>query len=468
MSKPPDYEELMTLVSRLLDGQLDGAGRARLTELMLADPNARRVYRQMVDQEVEFGCRFVAEANRELAVHANVVPFDFAAEGAATRRMWLLRLAAVAAVVLVPLLVWLVNRTPERSASPAFVVRVEPGRGELRQLDSQGRAAVIGAPMDLKAATRVALSGKDATASLVFPDASRVELSGPTEVSVLPGGTTMLQLHRGQLSAALGTNLSRAPFHLQTSNALVRAEGTRFTLRETGGLTEVSVEAGRARLTRRADGREVEIKTGQFAVADGRMDWRVGYLPAEDGRWGEDFEGGLPTGWRGQLVSEGLPPGSKHGLKAVRTQEPWGTFHVVEPPAEWNHGLVILNTNSVLHLTYRMGKPTWLNVFMHTIPPHAAPGEKAMFVLRSAEFPGARTGWATVSIPFARFVRKVPDAVTGELRFTGGQPMNGERVCTIVFTAPHELDLVFDKIWVTPEGPTEETVQLLPTKDKAP
>lgn len=464
MTKPANYEELTTLVSRLLDEQLDEAGQARLNELLLADPLARRVYLQMVDQEVEFGCRFVAEANRELAAHANVVPFDFAAEGAATRRMWFLRLAAAAALVAVPLLAWLLNQPAERGGSSAIVARIEPGKGEVQLLDGQGTATPLKSSTELKSASRVVLNGKDAMASLVFPDASRVELSGPTEVSVLPDGATMLQLHRGQLLAVLGTNLARAPFHLRTSNALVRVEGTRFTVRETAGLTEVSVEAGRARLTRRADGREVEIKTGQFAVADGRMDWRVGYLPAEDGRWGEDFEGGLPTGWRGQLVSEGLPPGSKHGLKAVRTQEPWGTFHVVEPPAEWNHGLVILNTNSVLHLTYRMAKPTWLNVFMHTIPPNAATGEKAMFVLRSEQFPGYRQEWATVSIPFARFSRKVPDPVTGEMQFIGGPPKPGERVCTIAFTAPHELDLVFDKIWVTPDGPAEETVQLLPTK----
>lgn len=462
MTKPDQYEELTTLVSRLLDRQLDDAGQARLNQLLLADPKARRVYLQMVDQEVEFGCRFVAEADRELAAQANIVPFDFAAEQASARRTWILRLAAAAAIVAAPLLVWLLNR-PVGDA-PATVAHIEPGRGVVQLLDGQGKATPVKAPAELKSAARVVLNGKDAMALLVFPDASRIELSGPTEVSVSANGTTMLQLHRGHLSAALGTNLARSPFHLQTSNALVRAEGTRFTVRETAGLTEVSVEAGRARLTRRTDGREVEIKAGQFAVADGRMDWRVGYLPADDGRWSEDFETGLPTGWRGQLVSEGLPPGSKHGLKAVRTQEPWGTFYVVEPPAEWNHGLVILNTNSVLHLTYRMAKPTWLNVFMHTIPPNAAPGEKAMFMLRSEQFPGARMEWATVSIPFARFNRKVPDPVTGEMQFIGGPPKNGERSCTIVFTAPHELDLVFDKIWVTPDGPAEETVQLLPTK----
>lgn len=468
MTKPDQYEELAALVSRLLDQQLDDAGQARLNELLLADPKARRVYLQMVDQEVEFGCRFLAEANRELAAQANVVPFDFVAERAAARRTWMLRLAAAAAIVAAPLLVWLLNRPAERGDSSAIVARVELGRGEVQLLDGQGKAMPLKASTELRSASRVALSGKDATASLVFPDATRIELSGPTEVSVLPNGTTMLQLHRGHLSAALGTNLARSPFHLQTGNALVRAEGTRFTVRETAGLTEVSVEAGRARLTRRTDGREVEIKTGQFAVADGRMDWRVGYLPADDGRWSEDFETGLPTGWRGQLVSEGLPPGSKHGLKAVRTQEPWGTFYVVEPPAEWNHGLVILTTNSVLHLTYRMAKTTWLNVFMHTIPPNAAPGEKAMFILRSEQFPGYRREWATVSIPFARFNRKVPNPMTGEMQFIGGPPRNGERACTIVFTAPHELDLVFDKIWVTPDGSTEETIQLLPTKDKAP
>lgn len=462
MSKPANYEELTLLVSRLLDGQLDEAGQARLNELLLSGPEARRVYRQMVDQEVEFGCRFMAEADRELAAQGNIVPFDFAAERAAARRTWVLRLAAAAAIVAAPLLAWLLNRPAERGVSSAIVARIEPGRGEVQLLDGQGKATPVKASTELKSAARVALNGKDASAALVFPDATRIELSGPTEVGVMPDGTTMLQLHRGHLSAALGTNLARGPFHLQTSNALVRVEGTRFTARETAGLTEVSVEAGRARLTRRADGREVEIKTGQFAVADGRMDWRIGYLPADDGRWGEDFETGLPTGWRGQLVSEGLPPGSKHGLKAVRTQEPWGTFDVVELPAEWSHGLIALNTNSVLHLTYRMAKPTWLNVFMHTIPPNAAPGEKAMFVLRSEQFPGARTEWATVSIPFARFVRKVPDPVTGEMQFKGGPPKIGERACTIVFTAPHELDLVFDKIWVTPDGPAEETVQLLP------
>jgi len=460
VSKPHDYEELTELVSRLLDEQLDEAERARLNDLLLSGPEARRVYRQMVDQEVEFGCRFMAEADRELAAQGNIVPFDFAAERAAARRTWILRLAAAAAMVAAPVLVWLANRTPR--VTPAIVARVEPGRGELQLLDQQGKAVVITTPVELKGGAKVALNGKDASASLVFPDQSRITLAGPGEVSVQPDGATMLQLQRGHLSATLGTNLARGPFHLQTSNALVRVEGTRFTARETAGLTEVSVEAGRARLTRRADGREVEIRTGQFAVADNRMGWVVGYLPGDDGRWSEDFENGLPTGWRGQLVSEGLPPDSKHGLKAVRTQEPWGTFDVVELPAEWNHGLFILNTNSVLHLTYRMAKPTWLNVFMHTIPPHAAPGEKAMFVLRSEQFPGARTEWATVSIPFARFVRKVPDPVTGELHFTGGPPRAGERACTIAFTAPHELDLVFDKIWVTPDGPAEEKVQLLP------
>lgn len=461
MSKPANYEELTTLVSRLLDEQLDEPGRARLNELLLSGPEARRVYRQMVDQEVEFGCRFTAEADRELAAQGSIVPFDFATERSAARRAWIFRLAA-AAILMTPLLVWLVNRTPR--VAPAIVARVEPGRGVLQLLDQQGKAVVIATPVDLKAGARVALNGKDASASLLFPDRSRIELTGPGEVSVQPDGTTMLQLHRGGFTATLGTNLSRAPFHLRTGSAVIRVEGTRFTVRETGELTEVSVEEGRARLTRRTDGREVEIKTGQFAVVDNRMGWMVGYLPSDDGRWGEDFENGLPTGWRGLLVSEGLPPGSKHGLKAVRTESPAGVFCVVEPPADWSHGLIALNTNSVLHLTYRMAKPTWLNVFMHTIPPNAAPGEKAMFILRSTEFPGDRREWATVSIPFARFVRKVLDPVTGEMQFKGGPPKSGERACTIVFTAPHELDLVFDKIWVTPDGPAEEKVQLHPMK----
>jgi hypothetical protein len=183
---------------------------------------------------------------------------------------------------------------------------------------------------------------------------------------------------------------------------------------------------------------------------------------AEPRAWSADFENGAAPGWVGEIVTEGLPAGSKFGLRTVDRETGGGVSSQIQLPADWNRGLFALTPRSTLHVTYRRATSAgWLDVFMHTSGGSAQAPENSMFMLRHGQFPGAAGEWQTASIPFSLFVRKVPDPTTGELAFIGGAPRDGEFVLALVFGGSPGFDLVIDRIWLTPDGPATESIQAL-------
>jgi len=68
MKNNPQHEELTRLISGLLEKRLSPAEHERLESLLAADPQARRFYMQMIDQEIELPC-LVASAGEPAAPH---------------------------------------------------------------------------------------------------------------------------------------------------------------------------------------------------------------------------------------------------------------------------------------------------------------------------------------------------------------------------------------------------------------
>ena len=62
MKRPQQFDLGSELISKLLDGSITEAEFARLHDLLADDADLRQVYMQMVDQEVELGCRGPAVA----------------------------------------------------------------------------------------------------------------------------------------------------------------------------------------------------------------------------------------------------------------------------------------------------------------------------------------------------------------------------------------------------------------------
>lgn len=185
---------------------------------------------------------------------------------------------------------------------------------------------------------------------------------------------------------------------------------------------------------------------------------------AEDS-WSDDLESGDAAGWHGQLVTSGLPAGSKFGITSAPRDFPNSeTTYVIQLPEDWQQGLAALTPQSTLNVTYRLGSPVHVNLFMHTISAQA--GQRAFFMyhLPSTAFSGRPGRWQTVSIPFSGFVRKIVVDPGSAPQFRGGPPQSGEPVATISFASTVPNDLVIDRVWIAPAGPLREEITPLPNQ----
>jgi hypothetical protein len=185
----------------------------------------------------------------------------------------------------------------------------------------------------------------------------------------------------------------------------------------------------------------------------------IASAPSLTDSWAEDFENGASTGWHGQLVTTNLPAGSKYGIAAVVKEFPGAeSSYNIQLPEDWERGLVALTTGTTLHVTYRLGNRTHVNVFMHTISPEAGERKFEMYQLKPVGFPGRSGRWQTASIPFSGFVRKIVVEPGGSPKFVGGPPRAGEPITTLSFSSIEPSDLVIDRIWITPAGPDREEI----------
>ena len=120
MSRNPQDEELTRLISGLLDGRLSAAEHERLESLLLADMQARRLYMQMVDQEIELPC-LIASAQGEAATREEVgawmEPPLASARGLWQR--WVLAAAGAVALIVLAIVVLQRPRSSQMAAVPA-------------------------------------------------------------------------------------------------------------------------------------------------------------------------------------------------------------------------------------------------------------------------------------------------------------------------------------------------------------
>jgi hypothetical protein len=197
------------------------------------------------------------------------------------------------------------------------------------------------------------------------------------------------------------------------------------------------------RLVRVRDGQAVEVPDGKYAVVTEQNNLSVEDIPRLSDAWEVDFEQGLPEGWdAGQRVTEGLPPGSRGGIKAVHKESE--DLYLISSQEAWVQGLFASRKTSHLHVTYKMERPNWINALIvtRTSDPDE-PHHSGNYVFK--DFPWVEPGqWQTLSIPLAQFERihrgdvRLEEVVPYKLGFFSGTPDRG---------------LVIDRIWITPDGP---------------
>jgi hypothetical protein len=332
-------------------------------------------------------------------------------------------------------------------AEAGVLGKLEQVTGDVRVTAADGTVRTIASEAAVHPGDTVRTFGTQNSTVMTYEDGTRLTLVGDTAVTFGSLPSKNLVVHQGTLGATVRPQPSGAPMRLATPSAEMQVLGTRFLVDAVANRTDVRVTEGRIRLVRSRDGRAVEITDGKRAVVSDQPPLVVEDTPPLSADWAADFEAGVAEGWNiGGFVTEGLPPGSRGGVKAVRIEDSEdGRQYAIMSPEEWVPGLFDPKERSHLHVTFRKaGPPAWLNVFLCCRTDDADDPRFAGNYLFN-DFPRLVPGrWYTASIPLAKFVRQhrglepIDRLVPHRLIFVGGEP-----------------GLVIDRVWVTPEGTGE-------------
>ena len=159
-------------------------------------------------------------------------------------------------------------------------------------------------------ASTIGLAG---LAVLRLDDGTEISLAGETRINChRQEGQTTVILHEGHLDRERNSSSGRTPVVDSHSRAEMQVLGTRLAVSADNEVSELGVRRGRVLLKRMTDGESVDVVTGQHAVVSQRAALEAKPWPETPEIWSEDFEDGLPEGWRyGQWLRDGWAEDSR-------------------------------------------------------------------------------------------------------------------------------------------------------------
>jgi ferric-dicitrate binding protein FerR (iron transport regulator) len=375
--------------------------------------------------------------------------------GSGHRRLVFASLATAAAAILA-IAFWPKAPLPPAPPPPAAAVtedriRLTQATGDVRVITGAGggTSQPVAAAAELRPGDTLRTTGAGSSAVLTYADGTRLVLVNDSSLTCLGGARKSVVLHAGTASVRVAPQPAGSPMLLATPGAKVEVVGTRFAIAATTERTELNVSQGRVRLTRVSDGQTVDVAGGQSIATNGEATLVVHETAGAGATWAADFEDGPPKGWRGEFVTTGLPPGSRGAMKAVFGDKGNHTVYEVATREQWVEGLFVVHDDLHLHITLKMERPEWLNVFFASHGADGAPPPWALHLFNEMPFSPREAGrWRTVTIPLSKFKRKRDGAFRDE------PPVAGEVVHAVIISATEpDRGLVIDRMWITRGGP---------------
>lgn len=260
---------------------------------------------------------------------------------------------------------------------------------ELRDLRGEVLVGKAPARTGVAAGETVETLGKDSSAVVVFPDGTRVELRGETEVRDL--APKRLFLARGALEARVTKQVSALIF--DTPQAEAKVLGTTLRLQVDAKGTLLEVDEGKVRLTRTSDQKAVDVVAGTFALAS---ELKLKPLPKATVLLAFDFEDAAPPGVQVGKVAPGPKrPGNRGCLEGVEVPADRVTRVLF---ADDRSGLFAVRDGAVLTFDYwAAGRVEAIDVYVWDKTQRASIGGPSLLT-------PVREKWTRATIPFSEFV----------------------------------------------------------------
>lgn len=436
MSQFTQPEEWSILLNALADDELTAEQERRLLALLQSDAEFRTEYVRFCQLLTQLSWQHDIESDEIPTPEELVAPVRSAP---LLRGWWPASLAVV--LLLVVVVGWLNWKEPAAEA-PGHLLSVSGRVGIIRNQQPPLWIApeqLNSLPQPLQRGDRLQTK-RGSSATIELADQTRIQIQPDTEVIVRPPSGGGIRVPSGSISANVAPQSSRNPLTFLLPDAEVRVLGTELELLSTAGQSEVAVLEGKVQVTRFADGTKRSVSAGQFLPVTESGPLSVVDWPRPADQWNVDFEQGLPVGWEGQLLSQGLPEHSRGGIGSLSLQQNQQTIQKIQSPLNPS-GLFFWHDDSLLHLRFKVLPPGWFHIYLHART-YADPRPVLTYCYVDVHLWQTRPGeWRTVSIPLSAFRLQ---------SYRKDQPSLGRIPLQISFRGESETDgFMIDRIWVT-------------------
>lgn len=389
---PVIQEELDRLVFALCDGRLESGERDRLDFLLRDDPACRLRYLDVLSLHANLGA------------HTRRVGLTPPPQRVGRRRVLLATAGGIAAVA--GGLAWWYHS--DRSASDEGVARLDRVNGAVTLVDEDGRDAGAEIGGVIPPGLTVVTGALDSTAEIALGKFARIVLGGDTAVTI--GGPTGvdLTLVRGMIAVDARDRSVDDPVRCATSDAVLRLAATRAAFDRTDGQTRVAVLNGTVGIvTGNRNSPDVVLKDGQFATVGGPNATVARQLAIPPDTWKLDVtKTPRPRSLIGTVMTEGLPPGSLAGLRAVVGDPgPFDQRFEIRTPNLWTPGAFALHDDTVIRVRYRIDRATSVHLLIVSRGAASALADGCVNFFAQLPATDQRVGeWQVAEVPLSRFV----------------------------------------------------------------
>lgn len=399
MSEPKSIEELDRLLNALVDQQLMDGEETRLAVLLRQDATARRRYRIFMELHGALHWDYAAAVTSPAVEHASQSVHR-------NRRIASFFASAAAAVLLFATGYYWATSANLKSDAP-MIAQLESIEGAITWSVNGTRRSDLAVGARLPAGSLI-LEGESASVLLRFSDGTALTLCGETELEFSDDGQKRLTLKSGTLSVDARPQPTGRPMIVRTQTAEIEVVGTVFSLSADPQATQLSVETGRVRMRRLADGKSVDVADSQTATAtldsEESLQVHVPQTPSTNIRY--LFGEPLPSNWKGERLSaNATDPDRVRAVPCVAGRKADGVPVVQYGMSVRGHNgrVAALRPESALTLRFRAEQRVPLRIMLTVQRPNGSFGgnfEKSVGIEDGEESPG---GWRRVTIPLSEF-----------------------------------------------------------------
>lgn len=293
------------------------------------------------------------------------------------------------------------------------------------------------------------------SAEVLYADGTTLQLHGETSMQLTETalGAKQITILAGLVQADVTPQPDGRPLRIVTQAATLEVLGTTLGVEVRPASTQLGVATGRVAMTRKSDGQRVEVEAGKFATATASTSEPLQALPFPDLPldWSEDFESGLPAGWRTGKIVEHSGSSAVSTMQSERSDN--GHFVMTTHNAwqEGDHALCRINADSVLHLRFRQKAFARITIMVgsRSYPPATGRTGTNLFYTKKAwnEDLEVET-WKTISVPLKEVAWQMKQGV----RVNGAADLQGLAAYLIhVSTMEKDAGLAIDRMWITNE-----------------